>query len=103
MFAVMAPNKIIISGHTRLSYFALSKTQHAYLSTSAIERSSSQFIRSDLQGQPFTGSYEPGQPTRGPLGDAHGIPRLTPKRLKEHLDKFVVGQQRANKRLSVAV
>jgi ATP-dependent Clp protease ATP-binding subunit ClpX len=103
MLASMAPGKIIISLQARLSYLALSRIRRAYLSTTTTGRSSSQFLRSDVQGQPFTGSYEAGQPTRGPLGEAHGAPRLTPKRLKEHLDKFVVGQERAKKMLSVAV
>jgi ATP-dependent Clp protease ATP-binding subunit ClpX len=64
----------------------------------------STFSRSDFESQPYTSSYETGQPTRGPLGDAaHVASRITPKRLKEHLDKFVVGQERAKKMLSVAV
>lgn len=73
--------------------------------TSASRLSSSQFRRSDFTGQPFTGSYEPGQPTVGPLGGAAipGTPSLTPKVLKHHLDQFVVGQERAKKVLSVAV
>ncbi len=66
---------------------------------------SSKFVRSDFSNQPFTGAYEPGLPTAGPLGGAHGYtaPRLTPKMLKQHLDQFVVGQERAKKILSVAV
>ncbi|KAJ5591087.1 hypothetical protein N7450_005059 [Penicillium hetheringtonii] len=39
----------------------------------------SQFNRSDFTGQPFTGSYEPGLPTTGPLAStpAFGAPRIT--------------------------
>lgn len=65
----------------------------------------SQFNRSDFTSQPYTGSYEPGLPTSGPLGSApaFGAPRITPKILKQYLDQFVVGQDRAKKVLSVAV
>ncbi|KAK4942655.1 ATP-binding protein [Elasticomyces elasticus] len=86
----------------RSSYIALSKRS---ISSSNRQLSSSQFHRSDFANQPFTGSYEPGQPTSGPLGGAsiYGTPRLTPKMLKQHLDQFVVGQERAKKVLSVAV
>ena len=67
--------------------------------------SSSQFRRSDFHGQGFTGIYEPGQPTGGPLGAAsiYGVPKITPRALKDHLDQFVVGQERAKKVLSTAV
>ncbi|RMZ78251.1 hypothetical protein DV737_g3993, partial [Chaetothyriales sp. CBS 132003] len=63
------------------------------------------FRRSDFANQPFTGSYEPGLPTSGPLGGAAQRPPrdLTPRSLKQHLDLFVVGQDRAKKILSVAV
>lgn len=66
---------------------------------------SSHFHRSDFTSQPYTGSYESGLPTSGPLGSApaFGAPRLTPKVLKQYLDQFVVGQDRAKKVLSVAV
>ncbi|PGH17719.1 ATP-dependent Clp protease, ATP-binding subunit ClpX [Polytolypa hystricis UAMH7299] len=85
------------------SYTALSHSRRR-VSTSS-PRSSGQFHRSDFTGQPFSGSYEPGLPTSGPLGSApsFGAPRLTPKMLKQHLDQFVVGQERAKKVLSVAV
>ncbi|KAE8152420.1 P-loop containing nucleoside triphosphate hydrolase protein [Aspergillus avenaceus] len=64
-----------------------------------------QFNRSDFTNQPWSGSYEPGLPTAGPLGStpAFGAPRITPKMLKQYLDQFVVGQDRAKKILSVAV
>jgi ATP-dependent Clp protease ATP-binding subunit ClpX len=93
---------ISIPHHVRLSYIALARRS---FSSSTSQCSSSQFHRSDFANQPFTGSYEPGLPTSGPLGGAsiHGAPRLTPKMLKQHLDSFVVGQDRAKKILSVAV
>ncbi|GJP94857.1 hypothetical protein CBS115989_823 [Aspergillus niger] len=65
----------------------------------------SQFDRSDFTNQPWTGSYEPDLPTTGPLASApaFGAPRVTPRTLKQYLDQFVVGQDRAKKILSVAV
>ncbi|RPB26299.1 ClpX, ATPase regulatory subunit [Terfezia boudieri ATCC MYA-4762] len=57
----------------------------------------------------FTSGYSSAIDTnttiKGPLGDAslHGAHRLTPRALKEHLDKFVVGQRRAKRVLSTSV
>lgn len=74
-------------------------------SSSVSHPTASQFHRSDFTSQPYTGSYEAGLPTGGPLGSApaFGAPRLTPKVLKQYIDQFVVGQDRAKKVLSVAV
>lgn len=90
------------SQRIRAAYIALSQT---CTNTSRRHYSDARFHRSDFANQPFTGSYEPGLPTTGPLGGAHvyGVPSLTPKMLKQHLDQFVVGQERAKKILSVAV
>ncbi|CAG8890586.1 unnamed protein product [Penicillium egyptiacum] len=75
------------------------------LSSSSTFPTSSQFNRSEFTTQPFTSSYETGLPTPGPLGStpAFGAPRITPKVLKQYLDQYVVGQDRAKKVLSVAV
>ncbi|KAF4632759.1 hypothetical protein G7Y89_g5370 [Cudoniella acicularis] len=75
------------------------------LSTSTPLALDSHFHRSDFASQGYSSTYEPGRPTEGPLSQAsrHGAPRITPRRLKEHLDKFVVGQDRAKKVTSVAI
>lgn len=93
-FIVTATPKPLVSAINRHS-----------LSTTTAFSLDSQFHRSDFQSQGYTSAYEPGRPTEGPLSQAsrHGAPRLTPSLLKEHLDKFVVGQDRAKKVTSVAV
>lgn len=75
------------------------------LSSSTRYPTLSQFNRSEFTSQPFSGGYETGLPTTGPLGStpAFGAPRVTPKVLKQYLDQYVVGQDRAKKILSVAV
>lgn len=60
---------------------------------------------SDFSNQGFTGYYDASAPTTGPLADSSniGTPRITPKVLKDHLDAFVVGQDRAKRVLATAV
>lgn len=79
--------------------------RRGFTSSSATFPTWSQFDRSDFTNQPWTGSYEPDLPTTGPLASApaFGAPRVTPRTLKQYLDQFVVGQDRAKKILSVAV
>ncbi|KAF2092903.1 ATPase, AAA family protein [Rhizodiscina lignyota] len=99
--------QVRVSPQARLSYLALASICRRKLSSTRLRASSDkgQFKRSDFGSQPFTGIYEPDQPTGGPLGGASivGAPRITPKLLKQHLDQFVVGQERAKKVLSTAV
>ncbi|KAH9844876.1 ATP-dependent Clp protease ATP-binding subunit ClpX [Teratosphaeria destructans] len=76
-----------------------------HLSTNRRRRDSGAYFRSDFANQGFTGEYIPNEQTTGPLKDASstGAPRITPKLLKDHLDQFVVGQDRAKKALATAV
>jgi ATP-dependent Clp protease ATP-binding subunit ClpX len=97
-------NQIVGNQKARASYIALYTIARRSF-TSSTHLATSQFKRSDFANQPFTGSYDPAEPTSGPLGDVPilGAPSLTPKVLKQHLDQFVVGQERAKKIMSVAV
>ncbi|KAH8657116.1 P-loop containing nucleoside triphosphate hydrolase protein [Tricladium varicosporioides] len=96
---------ILTTSPKTLLAFPQSPHNRHHLSTSAPLALDSQFHRSDFSTQGYSGVYEPGRPTEGPLSQAsrHGAPRITPKRLKEHLDKFVVGQDKAKKVTSVAI
>ncbi|KAF2660155.1 P-loop containing nucleoside triphosphate hydrolase protein [Lophiostoma macrostomum CBS 122681] len=93
-----------VSPQARSSYLALASIARRSFSGTA-QQSSGQYHRNDFTGQSWTSSYEPGQPTGGPLGGASnvGAPRMTPKALKQHLDKYVVGQERPKKALSTAI
>lgn len=93
-----------VSRQARVSYIALFSIRRTF-STTSIRTSPTNYHRSDLTGQPCTGSYEPGLPTAGPLGGAssNSVPNVTPRKLKEHLDLFVVGQDRAKRKLSSEV
>ncbi|KAL8946935.1 MAG: hypothetical protein Q9222_006738, partial [Ikaeria aurantiellina] len=99
-----AVSSISISPRAKRFYIAFFSACRTFATTSS-RCSSSRFHRSDFANQPFTGTYEPGGTTSGPLGNAPilGAPTLTPKVLKQHLDQFVVGQERAKRVLSVAV
>lgn len=89
----------------RLTYLGISAIVRRHFSASAPRTDSGVYSRSDFNNQPYTGVYETGQPTEGPLRDASniGAPRITPSILKQHLDQFVVGQERAKKTLATAV
>lgn len=94
-----------VSPQARRTYIAISYIFRRQLNTSARCPDSGVYHRSDFTSQPFTGIYEAGGPTEGPLRDASniGAPRITPTILKQHLDQFVVGQERAKKTLATAV
>ena len=80
--------------------------RHSLTTTTPLFRENP-YRRGDFNSQSagFSAPYEPGRPTVGPLSQAavHGAPRLTPSALKEHLDKYVVGQDKAKKVTSVAI
>jgi ATP-dependent Clp protease ATP-binding subunit ClpX len=101
----MAHPTLLVSLGGRLSCLALYGSRRFITSFGNVfsSTSSSSFSQFDWVGQGYTATYEPGEPTRGPLGNAQREPKITPKHLKAHLDKYVVGQERAKKMLSVAV
>ncbi|KAG9242244.1 P-loop containing nucleoside triphosphate hydrolase protein [Calycina marina] len=76
-----------------------------HLSSSAHLHRDSQFQRHDFLTEGHTTTVEVRPEVRGPLSSVskHGAPFLTPSVLKEHLDKFVVGQDKAKKVTSAAI
>ncbi|CAN9360414.1 unnamed protein product [Alternaria alternata] len=96
---------VTVSPQARASYLALYSISHRAPLSQSHTRKSSRFNRSDFSGQGFSSFYEPDQPTRGPLGNTSnvGAGLITPKVLRQHLDQFVVDQDRAKIVLSVAV
>ncbi len=89
--------------HARVSPRVLSAIGHRAFHTRGPLQST--FHRSDFGGQGFSSFYETDQPTRGPLGGTSNIgsSNVTPKALRQHLDQFVVDQERAKVVLSVAI
>ncbi|KXL49464.1 hypothetical protein M433DRAFT_75279 [Acidomyces richmondensis BFW] len=117
----MSTARAVVSPQARLTYLAisailcggrrgfpararLSRPLSRALSTTG-GRASGTYFRSDFANQGFTSEYIPNENTTGPLKDASptGAPRITPRLLKDHLDAFVVGQERAKKALATAV
>ncbi|KAE8858769.1 hypothetical protein PTNB73_08249 [Pyrenophora teres f. teres] len=96
---------VAVSPQARASYLALYSISRRTSLPQSHRRASSRFNRSDFSGQGFSSFYEPDQPTRGPLGSTSnvGVGHITPKALRQHLDQFVVDQDRAKIVLSVAV
>lgn len=92
-----------VSPPARASYLALYSIGRRAFTARSAHRSS--YNRSDFSGQGFSSFYETDQPTRGPLGSASNVGQshITPKALRQHLDQFVVDQDRAKVVLSVAV
>jgi ATP-dependent Clp protease ATP-binding subunit ClpX len=103
MLPVLRRNLTAVSPQARASYLALYHISRRAFTAPRSKRSS--FNRSDFGGQGFSSFYETDSPTRGPLGGTsslgHGY--ITPKALRQHLDQFVVDQDRAKVVLSVAI
>ncbi|KAF8245818.1 ClpX, ATPase regulatory subunit [Wilcoxina mikolae CBS 423.85] len=82
--------------------------RHASAVTIALSRRwySSTYRPSDINypGTGFTSSINTKEPIIGPLADAiAGGVKITPRVLKQHLDRYVVGQDRSKRILSTAI
>lgn len=95
-------SSITITPQARLSYIGIFSIIRQQISLS--RRISSSSRRYNLN-QPYSSVYDTGAATEGPLRDASniGTPHITPIVLKQHLDQYVVGQDRAKKALATAV
>lgn len=96
---------VALAPQVRASYQSLYNIGRSRRAFSISHSPQSSYNRSDFSGQGFSSFYEPDQPTRGPLGGTSNVGgnHITPKVLREHLDQFVVDQDRAKVVLSVAV
>ncbi|KAJ4344318.1 ATP-binding protein [Ascochyta clinopodiicola] len=94
---------VVVSPQARASYLALCTIGRRAFHIRGPTQSA--YRRSDFSGQGFSSFYETDQPTRGPLGGTSnvGSSLVTPKALRQHLDQFVVDQDRAKVVLSVAI
>lgn len=94
---------VAVSPQARASYLALCTISRRAFHTRGPTLSA--YNRSDFSGQGFSNFYETDQPTRGPLGGTSNVggSHVTPKALRQHLDQFVVDQERAKVVLSVAI
>ncbi|KAF1961152.1 P-loop containing nucleoside triphosphate hydrolase protein [Byssothecium circinans] len=92
-----------VSPQAKASYLALASIGRRAFSTSCQRQS--EHRSSECFGKGFEGSHDPDQPIRGPLGrgSRSGVRGITPRKLKEHLDQFVVGQDYAKTVISAAV
>ena len=94
-----------IAPYNRIPRLIVSGIAFRARAVSSSSSAHSSYSRSDFSGQGFSSFYEPDQPTRGPLGGTSNVggSHVTPKALRQHLDQFVVDQDRAKVVLSVAV
>lgn len=92
------------SAQARASYLAIFRIARRNFVTTVARADSTRINRADFNSG-FVGSYDPNEPTTGPLADTPilGAGIITPRNLKQHLDQFVVGQERAKKIMSVSV